>query len=182
MDSSLSRSLTLVVALLAAAAGAWFLYRPTSSADLPPVEPAPAEVASRSPAPAAPAAPADPRPQGATPEEALGAVIASARPQVGPSTAAFASPDEAERYVRTRVEGLLGQIAPEVRPEDLEEDCADDGRTCTYHAPWPGDDLLKRWLKAIAEGRTSSEALGGVKFTRFAKTDDGRLEIVAHAP
>lgn len=152
-----------------------------------PAAPPPTTAAPRPPAPAADPpgdADGDDAPTGPS-AEGLRRVIGATHPNIPPSTRPFDSPDQASSYVRGKVMDLLAAIAPEIRPEDVQMECDPDGRICRFWAPWPGDDLLKRWLKAITEGRTSQEAMGGVMFSRFAPVQTGdvtELEIEAHAP
>ena len=98
---------------------------------------------------------------------------------------AFGSPEEAETFVAGRVTELFAAVAPEIDPADIERECSDDGRRCTFRGPWPGDDLFARWTRAIADGRTGLAEMQGVTFSSFKKVDDGGepgFVIEANAP
>jgi hypothetical protein len=98
----------------------------------------------------------------------------------------FDSTVEAERFVEDRVLELLLALEPGLDPTTLAHACSDDGRHCSFEGPWLGDDLTKRWVRAIAEGRTSLETMQGVRFSGLSKQTrpDGREVFVigAHAP
>lgn len=94
-------------------------------------------------------------------------------------------PELAAAFVEARVLDLLGQIAPEIPAAEIHKRCSDDGKLCTFSAPWPGDDLVPRWVRAIGDGRTGKDRLQGVTFSRFGPVErDGQkwLEIDAAAP
>jgi len=86
-----------------------------------------------------------------------------------------------------RIEGavlmLLGSVAPELDLDQVEGDCARNGRRCTFHGPWPGDDFLGRWVRATGDGFISSADLDGLVIERFEPVENeaGELqfEIVA---
>jgi hypothetical protein len=104
---------------------------------------------------------------------------------IGPSTRPFASPEAAASFVEDRVLDLFAAVSPELDPETIHKSCVPDGRTCTFEGPWPGDDFLREWLRAIAEGRTSLAQMDGVRFSEFKPVEvDGQRKFVltAHAP
>lgn len=105
--------------------------------------------------------------------------------KIPPSTRPFGSPEEASDFIEAKVFGLFGAVAPELERRNITRDCTPDGRECTFEGPWPGDDFMVRWLRAISDGRTGPDALDGVKFSKFGPTGDGanrHFVIVAHAP
>jgi hypothetical protein len=126
------------------------------------------------------------------PEGALDAQAAEPEgPRMGldvnipPSTRAFATPEEASAFVEGKVFDLFAAVAPELDRASITKECSADGRRCTFEGPWPGDDFMKRWLHAIADGRTGPAAMDGVKFSKFSPVGDGEdrtFVIIAHAP
>lgn len=148
-----------------------------------PVATRPAPVAHEVPHPAPAPPPADPAPaeRGALPDlSALGGH--------GPDPALhreFATPEEAEAFVTRNVLELFAVVTPEIDPASITAACTADGRHCTFEGPWPGDDLLRRWLQAIAAGETGPADLEGVTFStlRPERRDDTRVFVLeAHAP
>jgi hypothetical protein len=87
--------------------------------------------------------------------------------------------------VEDRVLDLFAAVSPELDPKTIHKSCAPDGRTCTFEGPWPGDDFLSEWLRAITDGRTSLAKMDGVRFSEFKPVEeDGQRKFVltAHAP
>jgi hypothetical protein len=87
--------------------------------------------------------------------------------------------------VEDRVLDLFASVSPELDPKTIHKSCAPDGRTCTFEGPWPGDDFLREWLRAISEGRTSLAKMDGVRFSEFKPVEeDGQRKfvLIAHAP
>lgn len=104
---------------------------------------------------------------------------------IPPSTHPFESPEAAAAFVEDRVLDLFAAVTPELDPKAIHKSCEPDGRTCTFEGPWPGDDFLRDWLRAIADGRTGNDKMQGVKFSEFKPVDEGgqrRFVLIAHAP
>jgi hypothetical protein len=98
----------------------------------------------------------------------------------------YATPFEAEQFVEEKVVGLLVLLDATVDLGAVAHACTEDGRHCTFEGPWLGDQFLKNWVRAISNGTTSLDALGGVRFSglRAETRPDGTKVFVleAHAP
>lgn len=97
----------------------------------------------------------------------------------------FPTSTEAEAFVDERVLAVLAAIEPDLDPTAVAHECSGDGRHCVFEGPWLGEDLTRKWVGAIAEHRTSLDALEGVRFSSLRQeARDGRTVFVieAHAP
>ena len=96
--------------------------------------------------------------------------------RIPPSSRMFESPAAASAFVEARFMELLALVAPEVDPKEITRTCQEDGRICTFEGPWPGNELLKNWIRAVSDGRTGPEQLDGVMFSEFAAVEvDGEV-------
>ncbi len=105
----------------------------------------------------------------------------------GSTAAGFRGPRAEERaaVLEERVVDLLVTVAPELDGVPIARSCTENGRSCTFEGPWPGDDFASRWVDALASGALEDDALGGATFSAFERiegADGERFQIEARQP
>lgn len=179
----------LVVLLGAAAVAVWFVSAPAPErpSSVPP--PAAPSEGVRAAAPRLAAAPATDglRTRRFLPDEDHAPLPSTTGPPVPEALRRpDATPLESERLVEDKVIELLGLLDPSLDLTAVAHGCTDDGRHCTFEGPWVGDEYVQRWVQAISDGRTSLEALEGVRFSNLTsrqREDGARVFVLeAHAP
>lgn len=163
---------------------AWLLVRPPSSEPLSAPGASPPTLAG-STAPRSAQAPAD---QGVPSTTRPGETASSSAPEAPEAVSANGHGDpvhdapadalDPDDPVQQRIRAMdhavhlvLEAIAPDLDLAGVARDCDPLARRCTFEGPWPGDDTLGRWVRALSDDRLRTEDLEGVTFRTFEPVD-----------